>query len=170
MTEMRALGREELPLFEAAAHSAFHEEGHPADLEIDGRLLEPDRTLAIFDAGDVVATAAALSRELTVPGGAVPVAAVTGVGVVAGHTRRGHLRALMRRQLDDVRERGEPVAALWASEGGIYGRFGYGPATRACRYELHLWRAKLRAPSDAGKPDVVRLLKAARAAWQERVK
>jgi predicted acetyltransferase len=32
----------------------------------------------------------------------------------------------MRRQLDDVHERGEPIAILWASEAPIYGRFGYG--------------------------------------------
>ena len=35
----------------------------------------------------------------------------------------------MRAQLDDVHARGEPIAALWASEGGIYGRFGYGLAS-----------------------------------------
>jgi len=141
---IRTLDRDELLAFETAARSAFHEEGHPADVEIDRALLEPERTLAVFEDGDIVATAAALSRELTVPGGIVPVAGVTGVGVVPGQTRRGHLGALMRRQLDDVHE---PVAALWASEGGIYARYGYGPATRANRYEAHLWRARLREPS-----------------------
>ena len=35
----------------------------------------------------------------------------------------------MRRQLEDVRDRGEPLAGLFASEGAIYGRFGYGLAT-----------------------------------------
>jgi predicted acetyltransferase len=34
----------------------------------------------------------------------------------------------MTHQLRDVRERGEPVAMLWASEGRIYQRFGYGLA------------------------------------------
>jgi predicted acetyltransferase len=147
MSELRTLEPDELPAFEAAARSGFHEDGHPADVEVDMRLLEPERTLAVFDSGVMVATAAALSRELTVPGAVLPVAAVTGVAVVPGQTRRGHMRALMRRQLDDVRQRGEAVAALWASEGGIYGRFGYGPATRASRYEAYLWRARLRAPS-----------------------
>ncbi len=37
----------------------------------------------------------------------------------------------MRTQLDDVAERGEPVAALIAAEYPIYGRYGYGPATEA---------------------------------------
>jgi predicted acetyltransferase len=35
---------------------------------------------------------------------------------------------MMRAQLDDVHERGEPLAALWASDERIYGRFGYGLA------------------------------------------
>src|SRR4029453_5268637 len=53
-------------------------------------------------------------------------AGVTVVGTYPTHRRRGVLRALMRAQLDDVHERGEPLALLWASEETIYGRFGYG--------------------------------------------
>jgi predicted acetyltransferase len=68
---------------------------------------------------------------MAVPGGAVlDAAAVTQVGVRADHTRRGLLSALMRAQLDDLAERGEVLAALHASEARIYGRFGYGVATR----------------------------------------
>jgi predicted acetyltransferase len=144
--EVRALTRADMAAFELAAHAAFHEDPHPADDEMNARIIEPERALAVFEDGEMVATAAALTRELTVPGAILPVAAVTGVGVVPGHTRRGHMRTLMRRQIDDVRERGEAVAALWASEGAIYGRFGYGPATRAVQYELYLWRARLQMP------------------------
>ena len=36
---------------------------------------------------------------------------------------------MMDAQLRDIRERGEPLAALWASEETIYGRFGYGLAS-----------------------------------------
>ena len=31
---------------------------------------------------------------------------------------------------------GEPLAALWASESSIYGRFGYGPASELARVKL----------------------------------
>ena len=58
----------------------------------------------------------------------LPTAGVTVVGVSPTHRRRGVLRALMRTQLDEAHERGEPLAALWASEETIYGRFGYGLA------------------------------------------
>ena len=67
--------------------------------------------------------------DLTVPGGELPTAGVTVVGVLPTHRRRGVLRSLMRAQLDDAHERGEPLAALWASEESIYGRFGYGLAS-----------------------------------------
>ena len=67
------------------------------------------------------------------------------VGVYPTHRRRGALRAMMDAQLRDVHERGEPLAALWASEETIYGRFGYGLAAWAARAS---WRAsgRVRVP------------------------
>jgi predicted acetyltransferase len=130
--------------FEAACHLAFHEVANPLDVEMDKRVTDPERTFGVREDGEIVATGANLSRELSVPGGAVRMAGVSAIGVVPGHTRRGHLTAMMRRLLDDAREAGEPVAALWASEGAIYGRFGFGLATRAVRYELQLDRVALR--------------------------
>jgi predicted acetyltransferase len=93
------------------------------------KLLEPERALAAYDEGRIVGTTAAISFDLTVPDGILPVAGVTSVGVHPTHRRRGILRQMMERQLNDVHERGEPLAVLWASEGGIYQRFGYGLAT-----------------------------------------
>jgi predicted acetyltransferase len=87
-----------------------------------------DRMHAAWSDGSVVGGAAAFTFKLTVPGGDLPTAGVSVVGVYPTHRRRGVLRALMRAQLDDAHERGEPLAALWASEETIYGRFGYGLA------------------------------------------
>ena len=52
----------------------------------------------------------------------------------------------MRRQLDDVRERGEPVAILWASEGGIYQPFGYGLASLGGSIDVERSRTAFRVP------------------------
>jgi predicted acetyltransferase len=54
---------------------------------------------------------------------------------------------MMRRQLDDVHERGEALAVLMASEGGIYGRFGYGPATFVASYEIDRPTGLARGPA-----------------------
>src|SRR4051794_22461465 len=91
---------------------------------------ELDRTLGLWEGDRVVATAGIYSRRLSVPGAVVPCAGVTWITVAPTHRRRGVLTAIMRRQLDELHERqGEPVAALWAAEYPIYGRFGYAPAT-----------------------------------------
>jgi predicted acetyltransferase len=145
---------EELPAFLRAVREAFHEELPDADLALLRRVVEPDRALAVRDAGRIVATAGIYSRRLTVPGGELPVAAVTLVGVAATHRRRGLLTALMRRQLDDVRAAGrEAVAALWASESAIYGRFGYGMGSLAA--ELRIVRSDVRWRSPPPRGGVV---------------
>lgn len=87
-----------------------------------------DRVLVAVDGDEVVGTVNDFAFEMAMPGGPRPVAGVTGVGVWPTHRRRGVLSAMMRRQLADIHARGERYAALWASEGAIYGRFGYGPA------------------------------------------
>ncbi len=87
-----------------------------------------ERMHAAWSDGAIVGGAAAFTFNVTVPGGDLPTAGVSVVGVYPTHRRRGVLRSLMRAQLDDAHERGEPLAALWASEETIYGRFGYGVA------------------------------------------
>ncbi|ROR89272.1 GNAT family N-acetyltransferase [Nocardioides aurantiacus] len=112
-----------------AVARGFQEEHHPETLALDREVFEDDRSFG-FRVGDRwVSTCGALTRELGVPGGfSVPTAAVTVVTVHPPYRRRGLLSAMMRHQLEDVARRGEPLAALWASESLIYGRFGYGPA------------------------------------------
>ena len=91
-------------------------------------LITLERMHAAWSDGAIVGGAAAFAFNVTVPGGDLPTAGVSVVGVYPTHRRRGVLRSLMRAQLDDAHERGDPLAALWASEESIYGRFGYGLA------------------------------------------
>jgi predicted acetyltransferase len=97
----------------------------------------PDGRLHVAtENGAIVAGAGAFEFELTVPGGRVWTAGVTVVGVLPTHRRRGIVRELMSAQLKDAHARGEPIAALWASEGGFYGRFGYGLASICADMEI----------------------------------
>jgi predicted acetyltransferase len=91
--------------------------------------LPVDRMHAGLEDGEVVGGAGAFPFELSVPGGSLRCGGVTVVGVYPTHRRRGVLRMMMDAQLRDIHERGEPIAALWASEETIYGRFGYGLAS-----------------------------------------
>jgi predicted acetyltransferase len=91
-------------------------------------MLPIERMHAAWENGEIVGGAGAFPFEMSVPGGLLRCAGTTVVGVAPTHRRRGVLRSMMRAHLDDAHERGEPIAALWASEETIYGRFGYGVA------------------------------------------
>ncbi|KJK45910.1 hypothetical protein UK23_24460 [Lentzea aerocolonigenes] len=122
---IRTIDQADLPEFEKVFSWSFLDE--PAGEQRWMRVLELDRAHAIFDGDEMVGTGGILTRELTVPGGAqVPVGAVTVVGVKPGHRRRGVASLLMKTQLHAMHEAGEPIGILWASEGAIYRRFGYG--------------------------------------------
>src|SRR6185312_13773630 len=84
------------------------------------KVMPRERMLVAVDDGAPVALAAAYPFSLSIPGGELPCGGVTWVGVQPTHRRRGVLRGLMRKQLDDLHEQGEPLAALWASESLIY--------------------------------------------------
>ena len=107
----------------------FGAEPTPERAEKFSQSLPFERMHAAREDGSIVGGAGVFPFELSVPGAVVRCAGVTVVGVYPTHRRRGVLRAMMRAQLDDIHERGEPVAALWASEETIYGRFGYGMAS-----------------------------------------
>jgi predicted acetyltransferase len=117
----------------------WHYFGSPAGPDEEraaGMLLSEERMHVATENGAIVAGAGAFEFEVTVPGGPVPTAGVTVVGVLPTHRRRGVVRELMAAQLKDAHVRGEPIAALWASEGGFYGRFGYGMASVAADMEI----------------------------------
>lgn len=100
--------------------------------------------IAAFADGRCVGASGTISFEVTVPGGrTVRMAGVTSTGVIATHRRRGCLRQMMQAMFDAALERGEPLAMLSASEGGIYGRFGFSPATYRTRWELARHEAAL---------------------------
>ncbi|XVS67267.1 GNAT family N-acetyltransferase [Actinosynnema sp. CA-299493] len=89
------------------------------------------RAFGAFADGEMIGTLQSFPSRLAVPGGAVvPHAAVSRVGVRADWTRRGVLSAMQRAQLRALRSAGDVVATLRASETAIYGRYGYGVATR----------------------------------------
>ena len=107
--------------------------------------IEPDRTWSAFaDDGTCCGTARTFPTTLTVPGGSVPMAAVTQVTVLPTHRRRGHLTTMMAALLADARDRDEPVAGLIAAEWPIYGRYGYGPATDWVTVDVDARRARFR--------------------------
>ena len=152
---LRPITVDEEPAFLDAVALGFHEELREGEADLWRRFRHLDRTLAVFDGDAIVGTAEALPWEMSVPrrfgadgGSSLPCAAVTSVTVAATHRRRGLLRAMMERMLRDARDRDQPLAALYASEGGIYPRFGYGIAATEFDTTVERDHSALRRPVD----------------------
>lgn len=122
----------------------------PSDEEIElfEPLIELDRALGAYDGERLVGTAGIFTMRVSVPGGELPMAGVTMVGVHPTHRRRGVLSEMIRQQFEAIHRRHEPLAGLWASEGAIYQRFGYGIGTQAARFEVERGGASFRDPFD----------------------
>ncbi|HEX6230255.1 MAG TPA: GNAT family N-acetyltransferase [Actinomycetota bacterium] len=138
---IRTISEDEFAHYARALGSAFSEVLSDEELARERRLAELDRCFAAFDGDDIVGTAAAITMPMAVPGWVLDVGYVTAVGVRPTHRRRGINTELMRRQLEDAHERGEAVAVLYASEGQIYGRYGYGLATLGLSIDVESGRS-----------------------------
>ena len=107
---------------------------HSNRLDHDPEDLRPhfdlSRSLAVFEGRNIVGGCQCHQLQMSIPGGTSAVGGVSNVAVQPTHTRQGIMSRMMRRQFNDMHEWGEPLAALFASESAIYGRFGYGVATQ----------------------------------------
>ncbi len=127
--ELTGIDADTLPAFLSTFGGVFAKPTDDGGVERFRRTVEYDRFLAARRGGAIVGTAGAYSFELSLPWAApAGCSGVTMVSVRADHRRRGLLTRMMTELLDDAQDRHEPFAALWASEGPIYGRYGFGPA------------------------------------------
>ena len=146
--DVRSLELSQLPAAWEVLERAFGRTPHPDDTDVELALVDPARFYAAWRDGEPIATAGSFDLSMAVPGAVAPVAGVTWVGVLPTARRQGVLNALMQRQLADLHDGGAALAALWASEGAIYGRYGYGPASWTLAVRLRRGAALRTAPSD----------------------
>jgi len=145
--EVRPLGpdrwREAYDLFMAALHVPPTSDER---WEAVRGLYLPERAYGAFEESELVGTIMSAPLEITLPGGATAQAAgISVAGVRNGSTRRGHLDRLVRRQILDLAAHGEVFAALRPSAGGLWHRWGVGPATRTTTVRVDRVRSGPRA-------------------------
>jgi predicted acetyltransferase len=129
-----------------------YDPGHE-QFQLDKKTLTPDMTMCAFDGDEIVGTSGAHPFESAVPGGAiVKNAGVTAVTVATTHRRQGLLTNMMERLLRQERDKDQPVASLWASESGIYGRYGYGMSIQHENFLIDTRKAAIKhSPEISGK-------------------
>ena len=158
--EIREVQEEDWPAVFFADGRAFGTSYTPE--EIARRLPLVDRTrfrIAVESqpgrAAQVVGVAGSYALDVTLPGGAtVPMGGVTWVSTATTHRRQGLMRRVVEAVHDDIDERGEPLATLYASEGGIYEHIGYGIASYQRTTVLDRRLTRLRAEFAVKSPGV----------------
>jgi predicted acetyltransferase len=120
--------------------------------------LELERSWLAADGGRIVGTTSAHSYDMTVPGGAsAGFGGLTLVSALPTHRRRGVMTELVSRFFADCQDRQDVFAGLFASEAAIYGRFGFGPATRFASVTID--RARAGGIESVSTPGCIRLAK-----------
>ncbi|MCF3106767.1 GNAT family N-acetyltransferase [Streptomyces roseoverticillatus] len=160
--DVRTITEDDLPNWIRARRTGYVQPPTPGKTEVAFRreLMDFSRAQGAFDAGRCVATYRSFTQRISVPGGAsVTANAVSNVSVSATHRRRGLLSRMIDRDLREAAERGDAAATLIAAEYPIYGRFGFGPATRVTEWEVDVLRTGVdprhAGPGDGGRVDYV---------------
>ena len=148
--EIRTIREEEFNQWVKAEGLGFGSHATDEWVEVNKSLTDVDRTFAAFDGSNIVGTTTTRATAITIPGGSAKLGYVDDVAVIPTHRRRGILTGMMRSQLDQMRERGEPIAALGASESLIYERFGFGIATWSAGWKIDRRHTSFKVPPQGG--------------------
>ncbi|MCI0439380.1 MAG: GNAT family N-acetyltransferase [Chloroflexi bacterium] len=136
--EIRPLAPDEVDAYIYADAYGFGDDVSALEtiMDIARKGIEVERVLCALDGGKIIGAVSTHPYEISVPGGSLPLGAISNAFVFPTHRRRGILTTLMERQLKNVHERGEPLSALTASESLIYGRYGYGIGAFSERWSI----------------------------------
>lgn len=118
------------------AYLVFHDEADEKQRKQHRDALLRCERVGAYEGERLVGLAAAFPFRLSVPGGELPAAGLSFVSVAPTHRRRGVLTGLLDEMWRRCAANGQPVSVLWASQDAIYGRFGFGTATRAYAVEI----------------------------------
>ncbi|MCX5611470.1 GNAT family N-acetyltransferase [Streptomyces sp. NBC_00047] len=136
MVDIREVPEADIDRALELAYLVFNDRPEKEGRERHHALLVRCSRIGAYDGDTLVGFMAAHDFRLSVPGADLPCPGLTFVSVAPTHRRRGVLTALMAEQLRRASAFGSPLAALWASEAAIYGRFGYGGATTGVTIEI----------------------------------
>ena len=148
--EIRTITEEEFAQWSKADGLGFGYHTTDEQVALSRSFTEVDRTFAAFDGSSIVGTTTTRTLGITIPGGSAKLGYVDDVSVIPTHRRRGIMTRMMRSQLDQMRERGEPMAALGASESLIYERFGFGIATWSAGWKIDRRHTSFKIPPQGG--------------------
>lgn len=147
--QVRTIAGDEFEAWSRAEARGFSFHATEDYLQRSRSVAEIDRSFGAFEGDQVVGVATTRTSGVTVPGGVADLGYIDDVSVLPTHRRRGILTRIMQAQLKQAHERGEPFAALSASESTIYERFGFGIASWSNQWSIDRQHTALALPPNA---------------------
>ncbi|PWR05054.1 GNAT family N-acetyltransferase [Micromonospora acroterricola] len=86
---------------------------------------EGNRTLTVEEDGNTLAACSAIPMRQNLRGAVLPMAGVASVATHPLARRQGHVRKLLHQLLDEMRDEGHWLSALYPFRPSFYARFGY---------------------------------------------
>jgi predicted acetyltransferase len=134
----------------AIAAYAFNDDRSDAAIDRRVRNYEPDWCYAALDGPEMVAGLVVIPFEQHINGARIPMGGVASVSCLPERRRQGLVGGLLRHTLADMRERGQPLSALYTPHTALYRRFGWATASRIVSYAFEPKRVRLRIAPGAG--------------------
>ena len=154
--DVRTVSEDEFPAWIAAMSTGFFSHAREGEAEVRRIGVDLSRVWGAFDGETIVGTLRSWPSDLTLPGGGiVTAAALTNVTVRSTHRRQGLLTRMLEPDLRLAVDRGEPAGILIGAEYPIYGRYGYGPATRFCSMSIDARAARFLHDRPAGSVELI---------------
>ena len=123
-----------------------------AAVERSRRIFSNDWSLASFEDGEMTAFIRVVPFAMRVNGRGLSFGAVGPVVSAPEHRRKGHVGALLRRALADMRERGQLLSGLHTPHPTLYRRYGWEIASLRRRYAFAPKEIELMTqPSERGR-------------------
>ena len=123
-----------------------------AAVERSRRIFPNDWSLASFEDGEMTAFIRVIPFAMRVNGRGLSFGAVGPVVSAPEHRRKGHVGALLRRALADMRERGQLLSGLHTPHPTLYRRYGWEIASLRRRYAFAPKEIELMTqPSERGR-------------------
>ena len=101
-----------------------------------GKFNKPEWTLCAFVDGRLASSFANVPFTMSANGRAVKLAGVGSIATQPEYRRQGLVRRIHTQAFGEMREAGQNVAALWASQAAIYQRYGYAMTTVMREYAV----------------------------------
>ncbi|MGM7701036.1 GNAT family N-acetyltransferase [Pseudalkalibacillus sp. Hm43] len=134
--EIRTIRDDEFRDFLRMGEFAFQYELSDEDVENRKSLLELENCWALYEGEEMASKLTIHPMKIWLAGKQMPMGGIAGVASWPEHRRKGHIKALMRKSLEVMKEKGQYVSMLHPFSFAFYRNYGWEMTHQVMKYEI----------------------------------